>query len=198
MDRLVYLAGPDVFLPDPLVRAAALKQICLKYGWSGVSPLDALEHEPPDWTGLSEARRIHLRNEAHIRSCAALIANLTPFRGPSADPGTVFEMGFMRALGRPVFGYTTTTVGFTERTLAWLGLSGACDRDGLLIESFGLTDNLMLDGAIAASGGILVAADVRPETRWSDLSGFEACVRRLSAGWRHFSGKNTSRGRQGL
>jgi nucleoside 2-deoxyribosyltransferase len=181
MNRRVYLAGPDVFVPDPVARAAAMKQICFSHGWTGVSPLDALENEPSDWSGLSDAARIHLRNEAHIRSCAALVANLTPFRGPSADPGTVFEMGFMRALGRPVFGYTTTTVLFTERTRAWLGLTGACDPEGLLIESFGLTDNLMLDGAISASGGVLIAADLPAQVRWSDLSVFEACVRRLAA-----------------
>ena len=36
----------------------------------------------------------YLRNEAHIRGSDALIANLTPFRGPSADPGA-------RTPGRP-------------------------------------------------------------------------------------------------
>src|SRR5580692_11184031 len=98
----VYLAGPDVFLPAAGERAAALKSICARHGLHGVSPLDALAGEPADWGGLPEARRIALRNEAHMGGCAALIANLTPFRGPSADAGTVFEVGYMRALGRPV------------------------------------------------------------------------------------------------
>ena len=44
-----------------------------------------------------------------MRSCDLLIANLTPFRGVSMDSGTAFEVGFMRALGRPVLGYTTAT-----------------------------------------------------------------------------------------
>ena len=43
-----------------------------------------------------------------MRSCDAAVANLTPFRGVSADAGTAFEVGFMRALGRPVLGYTNT------------------------------------------------------------------------------------------
>ncbi len=176
----VYLAGPDVFLPDPLVRAAAMKAICARHGWVGVSPLDELAAEPPEWATLSEAQRIHLRNEAHIAGCAALVANLTPFRGPSADPGTVFEMGFMRALGRPVFGYTTTTLPFTERTRAWLGRAESHDAEGLLIEAFGLADNLMLEGAITASGGKLIAADLPPDRRWTDLSVFEACIASLS------------------
>jgi nucleoside 2-deoxyribosyltransferase len=35
-----------------------------------------------------------------------MIVNLTPFRGPSADVGSAYEMGFMRALGRPIFAYS--------------------------------------------------------------------------------------------
>ncbi|MFC7552233.1 nucleoside 2-deoxyribosyltransferase [Pseudoroseomonas wenyumeiae] len=46
---------------------------------------------------------------------------MTPFRGPSADAGTVFELGFMRALGRPVFGYANAVANFRDRTLAFLG-----------------------------------------------------------------------------
>ncbi|HEY2132569.1 MAG TPA: nucleoside 2-deoxyribosyltransferase [Acetobacteraceae bacterium] len=179
----VYLAGPDVFLPDPIARAAALKAICARHGLVGVSPLDALEAEPPAWRELTEARAIALRNEAHIAGCAALIANLTPFRGPSADAGTVFELGFMRALGRPVFGWSNTRRGFTDRTLDFLGgaarrgADGAwIDSEGMAIEAFGLADNLMLEGAVLASGGALVTAEVAPASRWRDLGAFESCV----------------------
>ena len=55
---------------------------------------------------LEQARRIALANEGLMRSCDLLIANLTPFRGVSMDAGTAFEVGFMRALGQPVLGYT--------------------------------------------------------------------------------------------
>ena len=30
----------------------------------------------------------------------AIIANLTPFRGPSADAGTVYELGYMAGRGK--------------------------------------------------------------------------------------------------
>ncbi|MCW3476632.1 nucleoside 2-deoxyribosyltransferase [Limobrevibacterium gyesilva] len=178
----VYLAGPDVFLPDAAGRAAALKAVCARHGLRGVSPLDCLEGEPSAWAGLGAARRIALCNEAHIRRAAAVIANLTPFRGPSADAGTVFEVGFMRALGRPVFGWSNTAALFTERTRAFVGggrrgVDGAWrDDEGLLIEAFGLADNLMIDGAVLASGGALFAAEVPAAARWVDLSVFERCV----------------------
>jgi nucleoside 2-deoxyribosyltransferase len=44
--------------------------------------------------------------ERVTRTCDAMTFNLTPFRGPSADVHSAYEMGFMRALGHPVFAYT--------------------------------------------------------------------------------------------
>ncbi len=185
----VYLAGPDVFLPDPLARAAALKSICARHGLVGVSPLDPLpDGDPVAWGGLPEALRIARRNEAHIAGCAALVANLTPFRGPSADAGTVFELGFMRALGRPVFGWSNCATPFAARSRAFCGAAvradgagGWRDGDGMLVEAFeGMGDNLMIDGAIAASGGVFIRHAVPRGALWTDLSAFEACVAALA------------------
>lgn len=179
----VYLAGPDVFLPHPLARAAALKAICARHGIIGVSPLDDLAGgDPPGWAGLPEAYRIARRNEAHIAGCDALVANLTPFRGPSADAGTVFELGFMRALGRPVFGWSNAAAPFAARTrAAFASVQHADgtwrDAEGMLVEDFApLHDNLMIDGAIAASGGVLVARDLPRGAAWTSLEAFEACI----------------------
>ncbi len=182
----VYLAGPDVFLPEPAVWLERKKAICAGYGLVGVSPLDALAEEPSGWASLPDWRRIALRNEAHIRGADALIANLTPFRGPSADAGTVYEVGFARALGLRLFGYATVATPFLDRTVA--GLDGAAtqaadgswrDADGLLIEQFGLFDNLMIEGGIHGSGGMLLRAD--RDSRWHDLTVFEQCARAAAA-----------------
>jgi nucleoside 2-deoxyribosyltransferase len=182
----IYLAGPDVFLPDAQAEAARRKRICARHGLDAVSPLDPLPGEPAAWLALPEWQRIHRCNEAHIRSCDALIANLTPFRGPSADAGTVYELGFMRALGRPVFAYSNEAASFLDRTLAFVGAPqggpGAWrDAEGMQIEEFaahaaGMADNLMIDGGIAAAGGVLVRRAVPASARWSDLAAFEACV----------------------
>jgi nucleoside 2-deoxyribosyltransferase len=181
-----YLAGPDIFLPAAAQWAERKKQVCAQYGLTGVSPLDDLPDRPPELGTLPEWRRIALRNEALIRSCDLMIANLTPFRGPSADVGTVYELAFMRALDRPVFGYATTATGFTARTLGFArghgGATAAPDRswrdaDGMLIEQFGRFDNLMIEAGILASGGILVTDEIPPERRWTDLTVFERCVR---------------------
>jgi nucleoside 2-deoxyribosyltransferase len=180
----VYLAGPDVFLPDAGAWLERKKAICAGFCLTGVSPLDALTDEPPAWQRLPEWRRIALRNEAHIRSCAAVIANLTPFRGPSADVGTVYEIGFARGLGLRVFGYATVAAAFLDRTLSSIGgvrqdRDGSWwDADGLLVEQFGLFDNLMIEGGITDSGGALIRED---RDRWNDLSVFERCVQTAAA-----------------
>jgi nucleoside 2-deoxyribosyltransferase len=187
----VYLAGPDVFLPDADAWLARKKAICAREGLAAVSPLDPLPGEPAAWSALPEWRRIALRNEAHIQGSDALIANLTPFRGPSADPGTVYEIGFMRALGRPVFGYSTTALPFVERTLDCLGLSRegvVSDADGMAIEAFGLFDNLMIEGGIIGSGGVLVVQDCPAAERWTDLRVFERCARQAARTMRGLSG----------
>ncbi|MCQ4160584.1 nucleoside 2-deoxyribosyltransferase [Roseomonas sp. GC11] len=184
----IYLAGPDVFLPDAAAMAVAKKSICARHGAIGIFPTDPISDTAADQAG-DRWFEIYLRNEAHIRACDAMIANLTPFRGPSADAGTVYEVGFMRALGRPVLGYTNSVVDFSHRTRAFLGAAarplpegGWADGEGLHLESFGCHDNLMIDGGIRAAGGLLVARDVPEERRWHDLDGFEACVQALMRG----------------
>jgi nucleoside 2-deoxyribosyltransferase len=179
----VYLAGPEVFLADREAIAAAKKAVCAAHGIVGVFPTDPAPGAPQadtDWM------RIYLGNEAHIHGCDALIANLTPFRGASADPGTTYELGFMRALGRPVLGYSNASGNFTMRSLAQLQgtvqrrATGVWeDADGMEVEDFGLTDNLMIDGGITAAGGLLVVNPVEEAARWRDLGGFTRCVAHL-------------------
>jgi len=185
----IYLAGPDVFLPDPLAIAEAKKGICAAHGFIGVFPLD----KDLDLSGLTPnqaGQRISRANEDLMRGCDLIIANMTPFRGPSMDVGTAFEMGFMRALGRPVLGYTNDGRLFAERTRAWAGIvrgtgghpHGDADSDGMLIEEFAMVDNLMLHGAIVASHGAIEADDVTGPGRFTALAAFErsvVCAREL-------------------
>ena len=73
----------------------------------------------------------------------------------------------------------TVTTGFLDRTLSSIGGGRQdgdgswWDPDGLLVEQFGLFDNLMIEGGITGSGGTLLRED---QVRWHDLSVFERCV----------------------
>lgn len=173
----VYLAGPDVFLPGPHERGETLKRALADFGLIGVFPLDP-PPAPPD-PALPEGLRIAATNEAHIASCDALIANLTPFRGPSADPGTVFELGYARARGLRLWGWSNVATPFATRTRAWAG-GGARDREGMAIEDECPVDNLMIEGAILAAGGRVEVEDVAPARRWSDLAAFMRAAAELS------------------
>jgi nucleoside 2-deoxyribosyltransferase len=177
----VYLAGPEVFLPDPLEMAARKKRICADAGLHGVFPMDEVADEPADWAGLPRHLLIFRRNVAHIRRCAGCIANLTPFRGPSADAGTVWEVGYFAALGRPVFAYANVAVPFAARSIATTGAERQADgtwrdSDGMSIEAFGLFDNLMIDGGVLEGGGVLLTAEVAEDARWQDLGVFARAV----------------------
>jgi nucleoside 2-deoxyribosyltransferase len=183
----VYLAGPDVFLPDPMGIAGRKRMLCAAHGLDGIFPVDA-HPEHPEEAEIPRWLWIYRRNEAHMRDADAVIANLTPFRGPSADPGTVYELGFMRALGRKVLGYSNVAADLAPRTLGFIGPGAHRDSEGrwrdaqgMAVEDFGLADNLMIDGGIQEAGGLLVRRDVPAAERWTDLTAFEACVRALAA-----------------
>lgn len=148
----VYLAGPDVFLPNPVEWAKRLKVVCNKYGLEGVFPLDAAL----DLKGMSKydsAMAIYRANIEFIDDCEAVIANMTPFRGVNMDTGTAFEMGYAASKGKLIVGYTSDGREYLERVKSIYGDSLTMgedwrDQSDMLVEDFGLIDNLMMVGAV--------------------------------------------------
>ncbi len=181
--KRVYLAGPDVFLPQPTAIADQKKTLCQKHGFEGVFPLDA-ELDLISLSQPEQGLRISQANEELIRGCDLVIAHLTPFRGPSADVGTVYELGLARGLGLPIFGYSNTTELFAMRTLEFLGDEVALaeageprDEFGMQIEDFLLHDNLMIEGGIVGSGGQYIVRETSQKSRYTDLAAFEECLK---------------------
>ena len=185
MAARIYLAGPEVFLEDQVREAvfADKRAICAQHGFQGVSPLDGRQPESP-LEGTELGLFISQRNEELMCSCDALVANLTPFRGPSADVGTAFELGFMRARKRPVLAYTNTTELYLARCARAYGARRVGkrwqDASRLRVEDYGLHDNLMLEGAIHSAGFRLELHEVPETALYTSLDGFEACVRSLA------------------
>jgi len=135
----VYLAGPDIFLPNPIEHGEKLKKICTKYGLQGLYPLDNQFDLSDLKRGPDKAIKIYQADIELINASDCLVANLSPFRGVSADPGTCFELGYAVAQNKPVVIYTNDTREYKHK-LKDLHLS----EDDWSVEDMGLTDNLML------------------------------------------------------
>lgn len=188
--KKVYLAGPDVFMSDACSRYAELKNICKIHGVLGVSPIesDCPPIEPDEVStkkvngvldsarikSLSEittpvlasvSNSIYVNNVSLIHSCDGVIANLTPFRGAEPDSGTVFELAYAVAIGKPVIGYFDYDIQkYTDVVEKFHGeitkkpapailekeVVGMVDYDvdGNYIEGFGLRCNLMLENSV--------------------------------------------------
>lgn len=145
----IYLAGPDVFLPDAATHGERLKAHCATHGYIGHFPLD---NQVEAATPHIMAERIRLANIDLIHQCDIVLANLSPFRGPEPDSGTVWEVGYAMAHGKIVVGYSSNMLTLREKTRQILDLpSEERDHDDLHIEDFGLTHNLMYAHCVMAS-----------------------------------------------
>lgn len=166
-----YNAGPDVFFPDPVSHARRKVAICARYGIVGRAPLD----NDIDLSAPDASLQIYRQNRTMMLSCDIIIANLTPFRGPSADDGTAFELGFFDALGRPSFAYSNSAGLLASRTRAFL--SSVPDAGTFSVEDFGLPCNLMLPHAVLDRGGLPMFTPADGVDRaFDDLETFERLV----------------------
>lgn len=162
----IYLAGPEVFLPEPIKAGENKKSLIDEMNrtqqWpfhlKGLYPMD---NEIPDFkpdreTGLRIYRaNIRMMDKAHF-----IVANMVRFRGPGMDTGTAFEMGYMRGLGKPVYAYydaepfygQVEEAGiYADKVARFHRLDPANserDIDGLSVEDHDMADNLMMLGAL--------------------------------------------------
>src|SRR5262245_28886332 len=177
----IYLPGPDVFLPDAVEIGRQKAAICAAHGVTGLYPLD----NKIDLAAADASRQIFAGNEALMDQASAIIANLTPFRGPGADPGTVYELGYMAGRGKLCLGYCNDPAIYVDRvgrfTSVVPGDGRLVDHHGLTIEDFGLVDNLMMIHALELHGLPLVTPAEMPADVWHDLAAFETCVRMAAA-----------------
>jgi nucleoside 2-deoxyribosyltransferase len=172
----IYLAGPDVFLPDALEIGRLKAMICARHGVTGHYPLD----NPIDLAAADASLQIFRHLEAMMDRCDAIIANLTPFRGAGADPGTVYELGYMAARAKFCLGYCNDPALYADRVRRITKVTPQdgrlVDADGLTVEDFGHHDNLMMIHALDLHGAPLVVPRQKPADIWHDLTAFEVCV----------------------
>lgn len=165
-----------VFDPDPPPLFERMKLLCREHGVTGVAPLDnqiGLENIAPGPDLLNQIVRADL--ELMERLDAAVFCLDSFRRGPEMDVGTAFEIGYMKALGKPIAGWTrdirpyprrvgdffqtTFNASLTETSAGSLGgTSGSMrDPDGILVHSHGCVQNAMVHVGIELAGGIVAA-----------------------------------------
>jgi nucleoside 2-deoxyribosyltransferase len=144
----VYLAGPGVFRPNALAFGKMLKEKCAQAGLTGCFPMD----NEISGESCEKAKSIYEANLDLINTSRAIIADISPFRGPNMDPGTAWEIGYGVSKGLPVFAWTTDHTHLLDRTLHMDGLEpqSVVDRNGWSIENFSHVENLMI--AISVEG----------------------------------------------
>ena len=173
----VYLAGPDVFLPDAVDIGRRKAELCTRHGLIGLYPLD----NSVDLAAKAASLKIFRGNEAMMNEADAIIANLSPFRGPGADAGTVYELGYMAGRGKLCLGYSNDPSSYADRVRKFTEVNlrdgRLVDAPGLTVEDFGLSDNLMIVHALDLHGCALVTPPQMPADIWHDLGAFETCVR---------------------
>jgi nucleoside 2-deoxyribosyltransferase len=131
----LYLAGPEVFLPEALAYAEQQRALCEHYGFLGLHPVDngptfgersvealarlydavqlfrldpfrSLMALPSE--DMRCAMKIYLGNITYVRECDIVVANCNAFRGALVDDGTAYELGLGNGLGKPTYGYIAT------------------------------------------------------------------------------------------
>lgn len=181
----LYLAGPEVFLPNARAILDAKAALTRTYGFEPICPGDLAI--PPAPTKHQFGLNISEVDEGFMNRADGVIANLTPFRGIAADPGTVFELGYMCGAGKLVACYTNVSASHYDRTADFY--SGAIHiaedgrkraPDGTMLEDFEMIENLMLHGGVERRGGPVAVHAATSETLWTDLTAFEFCLKALS------------------
>jgi nucleoside 2-deoxyribosyltransferase len=165
----IYLSGPEVFLASPFEAGTIATAECEKandpdadFVLEALYPLDQVID--PFAYDLDTAFRIYLANVELMEKSFATASNMIRFRGPSMDVGTAFEMGYVRAQGKPVFGYYDAIAFYGEfeepgtyaERAAFYNFTESVgqqyDKDGIEVEGFGAPDNLMMWGSYIDSG----------------------------------------------
>jgi nucleoside 2-deoxyribosyltransferase len=142
-DPRIYLAGPSIFRADAARIGERLRALCKRYGVVGIYPMegDTVPSPPVDLRAIFDS------NLRLISQSDAVIADMSPFRGPHVDDGTAFEIGFAYALGKAVFGYSNSLETLVEKIPHSRQEGIPRDADGCSVEDYGQPVNLMLAGA---------------------------------------------------
>lgn len=166
----IYLAGPTVFLENPEVIFDEMRDICAKYGIEVVAPID----NQLDMSGVKAGKELGMKiveaDRLLMDELDGAILCVDSWRGAEMDTGTAVELGYLRALNKPMIGWVTDARPYPDKTkehynnvtvIASFNEKGATSgheraSDGSLIHSEGFIVHGMAQGFIEQTGGKIV------------------------------------------
>ncbi len=132
--RLIYLAGPDVFLENGREVLEKKAERVRELGFVPLTPLDKQLEDPAE---------IFRSNVDMIEMCDAVLADVTPLHGTEPDSGTVFEIGYAAALQKRIITYGNPPGSYKNRVESFL-MRYPTEGSHYAPEPFGLKQNLMI------------------------------------------------------
>ncbi len=149
--KKIYIAGFDVFKPNSIEVGKDYKSTCKEFGFEGLYPLDNQIDEA--WSKEVAREFIYKKNIELIEMCDIVIANGNPFRGDELDSGTAFEIGYALALKKEVVIYMEDTRSYLQKSTCKAKKDDVVDKDGMFIEDFNFSLNLMFSACNIVKGG---------------------------------------------
>lgn len=192
--RHVYLAGYEVFFsPNEVVIFSEKKRaICEAHGLVGYFPGDLELREGSGHQDEHRARAIYELDLGMMRQCGSIVANLTPFRGPSADAGTCWELGHFVGAGKLALAYTNERRPYEDRFRPEATAEDGCgtgggavegyprDECGCLVDMQTRADNCMLTECVSHLE--VSASDFATRSEMlRDLGAFQKCIHHLAS-----------------
>ena len=148
--KKIYIAGFDVFKPDSIKIGEAYKFTCKEFGYQGLYPLDNQIDEA--WSKEIAREFIYKKNIELIEMCDIVVANGNPFRGEELDSGTAFEIGYALALKKEVVIYMDDIRSYLQKATCKAKKDDIVDKDGMFIENFNFSLNLMFSACSIVEG----------------------------------------------
>lgn len=175
----IYLAGPDVFEPGAIAKGKELQALCEKHGVEGLYPMDN-ELLDVERGSHDMAAQIRSANMDLIIASDAIIANMVPFRGPSMDVGTAYEMGAAAALKKIVVGYTSDDRSYVSKVSGFHKVERA--QDGYLRDEndMSVEEFKAADGVAGSVDNLMVACGVERLCKTAEEA-IEVAVERFKA-----------------
>lgn len=150
---VLLLAGPDRYAPDAAARYACMKEICTRYGFRPLTPLDmpaGLERFAAA-DGLDAACLAYAINRQHVVDCDVVLADLNDFHGWEPESDTAFECGMAYQLGKRLYATVDSVVRMRDRVPNLGQAHGWRDACGCAVENFDYPLNLMFSSSMQLS-----------------------------------------------